>query len=167
MRPRTLLLNALLLSLFASGWGSVLVAAFCPHEVKPIAEMSAHHDCCRAKLAAEPEHCAADTSAAHEAMAMDEMEAMPPVMESAADALALGPPDGTCLHCVSRSGLPTPLVATRELEQKRRSVIISAPPAPKLSILPVASFTPTQTLNRGAPPGATPRRHLLFSIFVI
>lgn len=166
MRYRTLLLNTLLLSLLASGWCSALVVVFCAHEMRP-SVMSADHECCRAKLEAEQEHCLTDSPSLHEEMLMEEMGATPSVAEQQADAVALNQPTGTCLHCVSRGKTP-PLVAAHEPEQKRRGATATmSPPARKLPAPPTVALTATPTFNRGAPPGAATRKYLLFSVFVI
>ncbi|HEX8494900.1 MAG TPA: hypothetical protein VF658_18810 [Pyrinomonadaceae bacterium] len=174
MRRRNLLIVTLLLAtLLTGGWGGVIAAAFCVHDAEQphSSAMAEDHDCCRAKLEQTPEHCsAADSSAptSHEAMAMDEMVAMPAVAVRAAH-VTVAPiqPTGACLHCVSRGGLPTTLVLAREPEQKKREANLAPPPTLK-AVAPLAvTFAPSPSARQHAPPGTGARRHLLINVFVI
>jgi hypothetical protein len=174
MRHRILTYGLLSLALLMSGWGGVLAAAFCAHDAGQPNAMAEDHECCRAKLeGVEQEHCALESSkhSSHEAMTTDEMEAMSPVAEQATpdSGFAFKQNDTTCLHCVSRNGLPTTVIVTREAEQKKRDAHGFAHAAPKLIVPPAAAAFFAQTpLNRqGAPPGIAARRHLLLNIFVI
>lgn len=169
------MLGLLSLALLVSGWGRVLAAAFCAHDAGQPQAMAEDHDCCRAKLEqSQEEHCAVKSSAhsSHEAMTTneDEMEAISPVTEQAAtdSGVAFRQNDTTCLHCVSRNGLPTTVIITRELEQKKRDAGGFAPVAPKLLVPLAAAFFAQPPLTRqGAPPGVAARRHLLLNVFVI
>lgn len=174
MRQRNLLfITLLLLTLSTGGWGSVIAAAFCVHHAQQPKAMAEDHDCCRAKLEQPSEHCAAAASnafahASHEAMAMDEMEAMPTVAERGAQvAVAPRQPTGACLHCVSRGGLPTAFVVAREPEQKKREANLAPPPAPEPDASRSVTFTPSLSARQHAPPGTGARRHLVLNIFVI
>lgn len=102
---------------------------------------------------------------------MSEMtEAATPATEQTADAaeieVAFGQAEN-CLHCVSRSGLPTTFVVTREAEQQKRDANIIAPQVLKRTLLLAPSFAPTLTARQNAPPGAIGCRHLLLNIFII
>jgi hypothetical protein len=175
MRHRNLLIITLLLTLLTGGWGGVVAAAFCAHDAKheQPAAMAENHDCCRVELEHSPEHCAAaadsSSSASHEAMAIDETEAMPFVVKERAQnaAAALGQFDEACLHCVSRGGLPTTFIVAREPEQKRRDANVALPPAVNQIVSPVATFVPFPSARQHAPPGSEARRHLLLNVFVI
>jgi hypothetical protein len=172
MRHRGFYIGILLLALLTGGWGSVLAAALCVHDAsaQPLA-VAEDHACCRARLEQPPEHCAAEESAhaAHEAMATDEMAAMPgPAAEqSAGVAVALGRNAGACLHCASHNGLPRSFAAAREPEQKKRHASAAVASVTKTPAPLIATFARPLPKGRGAPPGNTGRRHLLLSVFVI
>lgn len=163
----------LLLTLLLSGWSSVIGAALCAHDAGQVSMTAAEHDCCRAQLEGPKQHCEmamASAASSHEAMTMDEMEAMPPVVvERATETVAaINLPVAACQHCVSRSGLPTSLVVvTREPEQKKRDSLIINSPTPEPSASLAAFFTQNLFARQHAPPGASARRHLLLNVFTI
>lgn len=170
MWRRILPASLMLLALLTSGWGGVLAAAFCVHDAVPPATMAADHACCRARLEQQREHCLAATSehTSHEAMAMDEMEATPTVAERESGfAVAFSQPAEACLHCASRSSLPTTFVIASQPGQKQRNTGLIAPPASNPLASHAVSFAPILPATRGAPPGHIARRHLLFSVFII
>jgi hypothetical protein len=172
MRRRIFLIGLLLLALSSSGWGGVLAAAFCAHDAAKPSVMTEDHDCCRAKLDEQTQHCGAAKAApsAHEAMAMSETETATLHAKQATDAAAepaLGQATPTCFHCMSRGGLPTTFVLMRETEQKKRDAAQPAPQLLKPIIPPVAFFAPTLAARQNAPPGIAARRHLLLGVFVI
>jgi hypothetical protein len=175
MRQRNFLIGIFILALSMSGWGGALAAALCAHDAaQPSAMMMEDHDCCRAKLEPETEHCAAARPApsTHEEMAMSEMAEAAPTATGQAHAtvaaveLALKEA-ALCLHCTSRNGLPTTLVVTREPEQKKREASIAAPQVLKPTLSYAASFAPVLTARQNAPPIADAPRHLLLNVFVI
>ena len=148
----------------------MLAAAFCVHDAGQMAAMAADHACCRARLEQQHEHCvaAASEKMSHEAMAMDEMEATPLVAERESEfAVAFSQPAEACLHCASRSSLPTTFVIASQPGQRQRSAGLIAPPASNPLASHTVSFAPILPATRGAPPGHLARRHLLFSVFVI
>lgn len=173
MRHRNLLIITLLLTLLTGGWGSVISAAFCAHDAEQPAAMAEGHDCCRVQLGQPPEHCSAasapSATASHEAMAMDEMEAMPPAGTERDQhaAVAPGQPTEACLHCVSRGGLPATFIVAREPEQKKRDANVALPPTVNPIISFAATFAPSPSARPHAPPESGARRHLLFNVFVI
>ncbi|HEY0386358.1 MAG TPA: hypothetical protein VGC64_10120 [Pyrinomonadaceae bacterium] len=172
MRQRTLLTSLLLLlSLLLSGWSSVWAAAFCPRASgQPSAQMAEPDACCRARLEQQREHCGG-AAAADEAMAMDEMQPSPPVVEQwdAATYPALWQATETCTHCISHSEPASTFVATRVPEQKRRAMgLLLAPQASSPLVLHAPVSAPVLQARQHAPPGAAARRHhLLLNIFVI
>lgn len=172
MRHRNLLIITLLLTLLTGGWGSVISAAFCAHDAEQPAATAEGHDCCRVQLGQPPEHCAAAASSAtasHEAMQMDEMEAMPPAITERDQhaAVAHGQPTGACVHCVSRGGLPATFILAREPEQKRRDANVALPPAMNPIVSFNATFAQPPSARQHAPPERGARRHLLINVFVI
>lgn len=145
----------LFIALSAGGWGSVLAAAVCPHvgsTPKPVLE-------------AKP-HCHADAPPA--AMSDMEMpvEARASLEPLSRDAQALQHNE-TCAHCLTHSApVPAPVSLRQKNESKRAADVIAPDSVPTL-VAPQPLLALPVLTRQGAPPGASTRRHILNSIFLI
>ena len=157
MRRRNLLIGILSLTLFLSGWGGALAAAFCPHSAEKTAAMADDHSCCLLEAQKTDAHCSSSqpekTGGAQSAPAAQE------------NAGRFGQPATSCAHCVGRSDLPATRITAPGPNQKKQDVD-PAPVAKALAPL-VASFAPPVAARQHAPPTASTRRHLLVSVFII
>ena len=154
MRARFLLITVVL-ALFVSSGGGVIAATLCPHK-------ALDHSCCHAM--------AGHNSASHEAM--NGMQAMgdtqsEPVAESKFTVNALSQPVEACAHCINHSQLSTSPATLREANQAKRGVEAPAPLAVTTLASLETSFAPTLSSREHAPPGASPARHVLNSVFRI
>jgi hypothetical protein len=153
MRQRLLSTGILLLALFASVWGSVFAAAFCPH-------VKLGHACCRTRRGHD--------QSAH-AMA-GEMQMGDTQMLPAADPVnegdAISQPVEPCEHCMGRSQAPAVSFALVEINRTHHRA--DAPPAASSQLaLSSTSFTAHVTSRQHAPPGTSTTRHVLINIFRI
>jgi hypothetical protein len=166
MRRQLSFVVLLLCALLLSGWGGVLTSALCPHAaraaVAPLAEsmgMADDHACCHAQKAEKDEHC---PTSSREAMSDMDMKA-----PAAAEPQSLAAPAGSCSHCIIHKGLPTAPVNPRDARQNNSDANQRASQNAKTVAPPAARLVSTIVPTQGAPPGATARKHLLLSIFLI
>lgn len=181
MRQR-LIIAALSAVLFLSGWGGVFASATCRQDDESRAGVEESHACCRAqaKESAEKESADAESSATHcplsEAVApeknahgasADGGDATASAASIADARFADFAPDA-CAHCFVRSENPPARFALPEPPARKRA---DAPYTPGdgrlLNAPPVASYAPASVSRGGAPPGASPPRHVLHSVFLI
>jgi hypothetical protein len=177
MRHRAFFISLLLLpALLLSGWGGVIAAAVCAQRAgQRLLLTEEEHECCRARLAAaaQAEHCQASAPSSHEAMTMDEMEAMPTPSAAAAGPLtetaarSFNQLEAACQHCFSRREAPATFISAPQPEQKKRDANYLSPPQLKMLVAPNADFAPALSARQNAPPGQPARRHLLLSVIVV
>ena len=151
MRARLLFIT-IILSLFVSGWGTVLAAAVCPH-------MAARPSCCHAMC----RHGRMAGMGMTDDMQMSLCSAQNPV---ASEAKAFSQPLEVCAYCLGHSQLPLRPIL-READQTKRGVKISAPGAPAQPDSSISLRVTAVLPGPHAPPEAIPARHILLSIFRI
>lgn len=162
---KRLLLIGVLFMLLVVGWSGVLAAALCSHPEDTSPVIAEGHACCRVETAQQADaHCPASP---HEAMG--DMEMTPLILTAARHTDAHGPePLASCPHCVGKSGLPiTPVLAANSADQSKRDTGAAVSHVFKPLVPRGAAFTPPVTARQGAPPGASVRRHVLLSVFLI
>jgi hypothetical protein len=145
------------LAFAASGWGSIVAAALCPHATlkaarvvkseRTLAEPSCHQ--VKPKVASKPD-CHSDS-----------------VKEDEDNRLAFGQTDDTpCTHCLSKPEVPASnVIAVQKVEQKR--IVEAAPVQTASPVIPVLAFIRPVLYRQGAPPGSNTPRHLLISLLLI
>jgi hypothetical protein len=172
MRRYVQILGLVVLAFAASGWGSIVAAALCPHATLTAARtMTVQEEAGQSCHSAKPEtrtelDCHDGSVTEHESAA--KAEAPPAVPGSAYGDAAFGQTDNTpCTHCLGRPELPaSTVVAVRTVEQKRGlepAPVQTASPA----MLPALAFTRPVLYRQGAPPGSTTPKHLLISVLLI
>lgn len=166
MRRQIYIVCVLLLALCVSGWSGALAAAFsCSHAGagQPRAMMAEDHSCCHARLAQKKQaHC---PTPGHEAMG-DMQMTQGRVADAATTTEAAGQPAESCVHCMERSEIPATPNASQANQGKRgadTSVAYKQTPLAPLT----ASSTPQIPSERGSPPRARSRKHLLLGVFII
>jgi hypothetical protein len=180
MRQRVIIVG-LSAVLFLSGWGGVFASAMCRRAEASVPATGAGrepHACCRAETkesaaSAEsaPSHCplsgvAAPETDAHTGSA-DDGHASSPASAAEGTRLSDGSPDA-CTYCFVRSENPPARFALPETHARKRADTPHAPRPGALSDAPpVASCAPANVSRGGAPPGASPPRHVLHSVFLI
>ena len=152
-----------MLAFAASGWGTAMAAALCPHANLNAAKSAAEKRAVKSRPASKP-HC---HDSAMEQDAGAQMEMPPSVPGSKASYASLGLQDETpCTHCMGQNEIPVSTVlAVQKAEQKRslESPVTQA----------ILQATPALTLARpviyrqGAPPGPSTPKHLLISLLLI
>lgn len=177
-RRATLICLLLLSSFLASGWGTVLAAAFCQHQAAGETLAADEHECCHAQLKERLEpaegHCGAEASepSMHEAMASAEAvedRAAAPSSADEAEAAAVAIVNqqaGACLHCVGRLG-PQSFVVVRAPEQKKQDDGHAVPLTTPVFEARSFSFARPLSFASHAPPGANIARHLSFCVLLI
>jgi len=159
MHKRFLATTVVTTALLFSQGGSLLVAALCPHP--------------RSGMASCETHASAPTGG-HEGMSHEDMGHMGHAeMEDEhaslpnPDALALGQPIGSCLHCAVHSRKSPNTASLGKTEAAKRSADLSIP-LDSSRIAPVSvGAVPVLTSRAHGPPGDSTRRHILISIFRI
>jgi hypothetical protein len=156
MRRFTSFFGITLLMLLVSGWGNVLAATFCPHAMGAQAQVNV-------QKAAAPQHDSPE----------QEMGGMQMTHASGAGhcdskVTAFDQPAGICTHCFGQNEFPPASSSLqRELTLKKGDVGTIVKPEAitpiSLSLVHTPQFLPTQN----APPGASNRKHLLLSVFLI
>lgn len=146
--------------LLVSGWGTVLVGAFCE---------SPQEHACHEQDTKAPEH----GHAPQEEVATDGVETAchdtapePEKRENIAEALGQLP--NACEHCMGGSELPPqPFAYASGMNMARRDA--GALPAEESQTIsePAEAFAPLVQARQGAPPGPPSRRHVLISVFQI
>jgi hypothetical protein len=170
-RHTKLICLLLFITLGASGWESVLAAAFCTHAASDTQKsdaMPADHACCHAKLKHEEQHCET-TSGQSEMSGMEMPDAAEPSgkTESAVEASPINSSLqalAACEHCFNQSA-PAPL-NTREQNQNSRAADAFTE-APRFFVVTQQPFVLPVMKRQGAPPGTEIRSHILNSIFLI
>jgi hypothetical protein len=157
MRRYVQILGLMVLAFAASGWGSIIAAALCPHATlkaakvvrseRTLAEPSCHS--VKPRVAAKPD-CHHDSS-----------------MEDEGQSPAFGLADNTpCTHCLSKPEVPASnVIAVQKLEQKRSLDVATVQTAS--FVIPAIAFIRPVLYRQGAPPGSTTPKHLLVSVLLI
>ena len=148
---KRLLLICVISLLFVGGWSHVLAAAICPRTQA---------------MASCPMQAGNKPASTHDAMEMGDMQMTPTTTESEVNALEQ--PMGSCPHCFKQpEQQPSPVVASREVEQSRRDLVALLQQADKVSASQTTSFSPPVLSRQHAPPQASTPRHILVSVFLI
>jgi hypothetical protein len=154
------ILGLVVLAFAASGWGSAVAAALCPH-----ARASAlNRPASESKLKAKP-HCHDEMAMKEEAGEEGEQSGTMPERKLEGAALSL-PDNSPCTHCISRPEAPASTVIARTKVEEKRVI----------DFLPVETFAPESgalsfkqpvLYRQGAPPGPATPRHLLIGLLLI
>jgi hypothetical protein len=169
VRVRFLLLSFLVAALLLGAWGNVLGAAFCPTFAlanRSSGKQLAHRPVSHAKM------CDMGTGD----MQMDWMAEsavdesainlhIDIARESTADSDTLDQPMGLCTHCLMHSQAGSGAVSVGAIDPEKRSDETKAPSSALVSLLPVIVTSVRETGH--APPGESPPRNVLNSVFRI
>ena len=177
MRRSVQIFGLVVLALAASGWGSLVAAALCPHAVVNKAKASApsatsEAQACHTQPVIQPQaHCHDSMTAEQGEMEGMAMERATPVDdETRAPArdgrTGLGQPAEACTHCMGSPENPVSTVVMRQQVETKRGVEMAAAQT-TLTVPPTTSFTHTVLFRQGAPPGSSPPKHLLIGVFLI
>jgi len=162
-------ISFLVAALLLCAWGNVLAAAFCPHFALAngsSGKQLAHRPASHAKMCdmgmgdmqmdgmTEP---AVDESAVNLQIGV--------AGESTTDSDALDQPKGLCTHCLMHSQTALGSLSVGAINPERRSDESRAPNSALVSLLPVIVTSVRQMGH--APPGESPPRNVLNSVFRI
>lgn len=172
MRRYVQILGLVVLAFAASGWGSVLAAALCPHAnlgaAKAVAavNMAVDQACHSAKpeIVAKPD-CHDPSMGQETAADMEPSHAMPGNEGNSAALVAL-PENLPCTHCMGRPEIPASTVIARQNVAPKRSPEPATAQAAS-PLIPLLSFTLPVIYRQGAPPGSSTPKHLLISVLLI
>lgn len=170
------LFNVLLIgSILLGMWGNVIAASFCPR-------FALNRDCDLTHVSSPPKQIVHQPSC-HKEMRDSEMEDMQ--MEAAPDSepeadveaspveftsevtndkVAWELPSEPCSHCLSHSQSALGAVSSvAAVDPSKRLIETNSPPV-KLAALPLFAFQTIVPMEHG-PPGESPARHILISVF--
>jgi hypothetical protein len=170
MRRYVQILGLVVLAFAASGWGSIVAAALCPHAnaAKAFAAVNVDEDhAChpvQPEIVAKP-HCHEDS--AMEQQATKGMETPPAVAGNKDKSATLTLPENVpCTHCMGRPELPASTMIARPQVEQKRGLELTATQAASLAIR-TPSFTEPVIYRQGAPPGSLIPKHLLTGVLLI
>lgn len=175
MRRSVQIFGFVVLALAASGLGGLMAAALCPHarvsRTKTSAPATTAQACHEQPVVQSQAHC-------HDSMTAEQGEMEEMAVESAAtvddtteapardERASLGQPAQACTHCMSSPESTVSTVVLRQQVETKRGVEMAAAQTTPVAT-PTTSFTHTVLFRQGAPPGLSPPRHLLISVFLI
>lgn len=157
----------LFVALSVSGWGNMVMSAFCAHMVNAasVAHQNEDDSCCPTGLTNQETHC--NTTSEQTTKVSPEAHQENVTVDVAASdgsSFHVTPP---CNHCLNRS-VPNPAYVTlREKSQTRRVTDALPTYASQSHRAHQISFKLPITSRQGAPPGAPTRSHVLLNIFLI
>lgn len=172
MKRYVQIMGLVVLAFAASGWGSIVAAALCPHANRSAAKTVAtvkvveEHACHPAQPeTVEKPHCHEDSAMEQGATAGTETPRALQDNKGRSAALTL-PENVPCTHCMGRPELPASTVVARPQVEQRRGLEPAAAQSSPLAT-PTLSFTQPVIYRQGAPPGSLTPKRLLTGVLLI